>query len=520
MWLLALLLFTAAAAPNPGAETPERAPRAETWDVTGTLRVRQDSLHLAAVDEQGTAADVSSWTSGRLVSRAAWTPAPWSLRLGIEAVNGGWMGDTTELGLQATDRASPFARYGDLETAVLVREAQGAYLGPRFQARVGRTSFPWGTGMLANDGGFASNLGDDAFGGQDFGDAWTGSVVDRVALSATPWRPDADAGAKRGLGALVAFDRVVRDDQAQRKNGDNAIALVGGLRWRLRRAEMGGLVVRRWQQDGDAPVPLGESAPPTWTTRVLPVDVWAKVELTNPENAHHVGIEGEFVWIQGETTRLQVPEAWDAPAEVRSVGGIFRVRTDHDPQRLSTRLDFLYASGDNDPRDAVARTFSFHTDYNVGMLLFEHVMPLVTARTADRVADPALLAVIPEGVRHTISPGAFSNAMALNPVVRWRPVDTLDVRVGWLAARGAGDVVDVYHTALNGGYNRTFGDGDPDNRGLGHEFDLGLAWTALLPGQTSATVGIEGAILRPGSALSELNLGTPALVRGGLDLRW
>ena len=335
-----------------------------------------------------------------------------------------------------------------------------------------------------------------------------------------PVEPGIAAGARRGLGALVAFDRVVRDDQMDRRQGDEAIAVVSGLRWRLRRAELGGLVVRRWQQDADAPTPNNAPTPDRWTTRVLPMDIWATVEVTDPQGSHHVTLEGELAWIRGETTRLQVPEAWDSPADVRSLGGIARIRTDHDDLRLSTRLDILYASGDNDPRDSVVRNFAFHTDYNAGMLLFEHVMPLLTARTADRVADPALLAVTPEGVRHTIQSGAFTNAMALNPVVRWRPISTLDIRLGWLAARGAGDVVDVYHSALYGGYNRTYGNGPPDDRGLGHELDLAIAWTARLPGQLTLTPGIEAAVLRPGSALSALDLGTPALIRGGVDFRW
>lgn len=520
MWFLLSTLAFAAEPPTVGADTEARAPRHERWDVSGSVRARHDLLRLSAIDELGTPADVSSWTGGRVTTRAAFTPERWALRLGAEALTGGWFGDATQLGLDATDRPAPHPRYGTLDRAVFLREAQAAWRGDRVQVQAGRTSFLWGTGMLANDGGFAARTDDAGFGGQDFGDPWSGSVVDRVALSATPWRPNTEAGAKRGLGMLMAFDRVVRDDQMDRRQGDRAMAVVSGVRWRLRRAELGGLVVRRWQQDGDAPTPLGATEPDRFTTRVLPVDVWATVELTDPKGSHHVTLEGEVAWIRGETTRVQVPETWDAPAEVNSLGGLARVRTDHDDLRLSTRLDFLYASGDNDPRDAVVRNFAFHTDYNAGMLLFEHVMPLLTARTADRVADPALLAVTPEGVRHTINPGAFTNAMALNPVVRWRPVDTLDVRLGWLAARGAGDVVDVYHSALYGGYNRTLGDGDPDDRGLGHELDLAIAWTARLPGQLTLTPGIEAAILRPGSALSALDLGTPALIRGGVDFRW
>ncbi len=520
MWIL-LPVFALAAEPDTtGADTPVRPPRSEFWDVSGSARIRHDRLRLAALDELGTPPEVGDWTGGRVTTRAAWTPDRWSMRVGAEALTGGWMGDTTSLGGFATDRPSPHPRYGELDRAVFLREAQAAWRGQRLQVQAGRTSFLWGTGMLANDGGFSTKSDDAGFGGQDFGDPWSGSVVDRVALSATPWRPDEDAGAKRGLGLLVALDRVVRDDQMDRRQGDEALAVVSGLRWRMRRAELGGLVVRRWQQDADAPIPLGATEAPAWTTRVWPMDVWGKVEVTDPDGSHHVTLESEVAWIRGETTRLQVPEAWHAPAQVRSLGGLARLRTDHDDLRLSTRLDVLYASGDNDPRDAVVRNFAFHTDHNVGMLLFEHVLPLLTARTADRVVDPALLAVAPEGVRHTINPGAFTNAIALNPVVRWRPVDTLDVRFGWLAARGAGDVVDLYHSALAGGYNRTYGNSEPDDRGLGHELDLAIAWTASLPGQLTITPGIEAAILRPGSALSALDLGTPALLRGGVDFRW
>jgi hypothetical protein len=232
-------------------------------------------------------------------------------------------------------------------------------------------------------------------------------------------------------------------------------------------------------------------------------------------------VEAEVVHLRGTTTRVLNPETLGDPAQLRSLGGLLRLRYDHDDWGLTGRLDTLYASGDNDPRDGVVRAFSFHSDFNVGMLLFEEVLPRLGARAADRLADPTLVAVPPSGLRHAIPQGSFSNALAVAPAVRWRPAPPVDLRLGAVAARGAGDVIDLYQSAVeNGGYNTTYAGGSPDDRGLGVELDAGVHGLLSLDGVGQLRGGLEGAVLFPGAAIALPDLGRPALLRARLDLTW
>jgi hypothetical protein len=156
----------------------------------------------------------------------------------------------------------------------------------------------------------------------------------------------------------------------------------------------------------------------------------------------------------------------------------------------------------------------------VGLVLFEHVLPLVTARSIDRVNDPSLVAVSPSGLRHTVNQGAVSNATYVNPTVRWRPVGDLDLRIGWLWARTAADLVDVYETARVGGYNTTPGGATSGARSLGHELDASVRYPIPLPAAVGIDVGVDGGVHLPGAALDGVVDDPVWIARARLDLTW
>ena len=114
---------------------------------------------------------------------------------------------------------------------------------------------------------------------------------------------------------------------------------------------------------------------------------------------------------------------------MRSAGGIARIS--YEDEAVTVALEGGYASGDNDPQDDVVRQFTFNTAYTVGMVLFQHVLPMVTARSADRLMDPGLLAESPSGMRFTVNQGAVRNAAYLNPTLVWRMMP------GWAARLAA-----------------------------------------------------------------------------------
>ena len=532
--MVAILLCLASLAhaqetPARGADAPVRTRRSNRWDAWGEVRGRFDQLAPLTVDASGTALEAASWARTRVLAGADLRLLDERLRLvaELEALNGPVGGQALTLGFDAAEVPFTPPRDGSLTSAVLPRQLRAAWRGPQVQGSAGLESFAFGSGMLANDGKSSEDLW--------FGDAWTGSVMARARVSATPWRAQEERPGLRGLGAFLVADEVVRDDNALWLRGDRARQVLGGLQYGTRRLRMAAWAGHRWQNDFDSlygdrdtPGPGGDAfgqglsvSGAGATTRVVPLDAWARVEVTPLEGPQHVSVEAEVVHLRGTTTRILNPETLDRPAQVRSLGGLLRLRYDHDDWGLTGRLDTLYASGDNDPRDGVARAFSFHSDFNVGMLLFEEVLPRLGARAADRLADPTLVAVPPSGLRHAIPQGAFHNALAVAPAVRWRPAPAVDLRLGAVAARGAGDVIDLYQSAVeNGGYNKTFAGGPPDDRGLGVELDAGVHGLVDLEGVGRLRGGLEGAVLFPGAALALPDLGRPTLLRARMDLTW
>lgn len=525
-----LLAASVAAAKEPkpplGADAPDRARRADTWDAWGEARLRAESLPVAP--DADPSDDAAGIVTTRIIAGADARFVDERLRLvgEVEAWNGPLAGTYWTHGLAADPVPFTPPRDGDWTSRLLPRQARLTWKGKRVQASAGLESFAFGSGILANDGKAAED--------RWFGDAWSGSVMARARLGATPWRPDEDKGALRGLGATVLADQVVRDDNAVLARGDLARQVYGALSFGTRRVKTAVFAGRRWQQDfdqrfGDEAVigPGGDVwgdgltlDPDGWTTRVTPMAWWAEAALLPPKGDHHVTLVGEVVHIRGTTTRVTNPETLDEPATVRSLGGLARVRWDHDPSRVTARLDAVYASGDNDPRDDVARAFTMHSDFNVGMLLFEQVMPWLGARSADALTDPALTAVPPDGLRHAIPQGGVTNTMALAPAARWRPWEPVDLRLGAVFARGAGDVVDLNAAARSGGFNVPYAGGSPDQRGLGVELDAGVHGRLPIAPVGVLTAGLEGAVLLPGDAIAVPELGTPTLLRARLDLQW
>ena len=254
------------------------------------------------------------------------------------------------------------------------------------------------------------------------------------------------------------------------------------------------------------------------TTTAFPVDAHLRLLLTDPEADHALGIEGEAVGITGRTSRPWTDETVDG-ARIRSGGFVARVRYDANPARLTGVLEGGGASGDNDLRDDVVRTFSMHSDHNVGLILFEELMPMLSAHAIDRATDPGLVGIPSASGRFAVSQGQVSNALYLYPTVRWRFTPEVEGRLGWMSAWSAGDVIDVYQSALNGGYNTTYGGRSEGSHGLGHEALAG-ARVDVPAGKTRFELGAEGALFLPGQAFAGLDLGPLATARGKVDWRW
>lgn len=497
-----------------GADKPVRDRRAAGWDAWGELRGRVNGMSDPALDPAGTTSGRQVFLQSRLLAGADWKPTEnVTVEMELEALNGQFAGQTTAVGTGYADDVFRVRRadYRDMRR-ILPRKLGVSVLFPKAgQLRVGAQMFSWGTGLLANDGA----------GDPDFGDANTGSTVARVGFFTQPWKnsPKANDPAK-GLTIFAAGDVVLRDDNADLFLGDLAVAGILGLRFAHPWVDAGVFGVARWQRDRED---VYNPRPERTTVTAFPVDLYAKVLLLPPGHTHRLVLEGEGVLLHGTTDRPYLDETLADGGRIQSFGALGRLRYDHDALRITAKLEAGFASGDNDPRDAVTRQFSFHSDYNVGMLLFEEILPLVTGRSVDRAADPDLVGVPSSGARYTVNQGTVTNAVYLNPVLRYRPLPLLDVRAGYLAAWSAGDFVDAFETGTNGGYNTTPGGIQGGDHFLGHELDLGVRYTFRLPGQTAFELGLEGAAFLPGAAFDGVGgdrLGVQGLGRGRLAFQW
>lgn len=503
--LLTLALATPALAGPRGADDPDREPRPGPVDVHGEARLRVDALRPFALDVLGTGADRSWWLSSRIRVGVDLKPTDdVTVAFELEALTGAFAGQWTSVGT-SIERPFRVSRSSVEELLhVLPRKLGVRVSKPTYSVTAGVQTFGWGSGML-------SNAGD---GDPIFGDAMQGGVVLRVGGAATPWRPDASRGLARGLVFFGAFDFVIRDDTAFLYRGDLASSGVGGVRLVGRRGEFGVLASARFQSDRVDPYHAAERRPSLFA---LPIDAYARWRFLPEDGPVHLTLEGEVAAVHGRTTRTYGEETVDG-ARIHSFGALARVRLDVDPVRLTTQLEVGYASGDADPRDGVARAFTMNSDHNVGLILFEQVLPLLTARAVDRVADPELSGTPAAGLRHGVAQGGVSNAVYVFPTVRIRPVHTLDVRLGWVLAVAPVQPVDLYATAANGGWSKGWGSG----RLYGNEIDAGLHWTLLAPSpvRVGVKLGVEGGVFLPGSAFDSLDLGVPATVRGHLAFTW
>lgn len=463
-----------------------------------------------ALDDVGTANPRNAWVDSRLIVGLGLDMGSLRLELAVEGLSGPVLGDTTALGL---------ARGGDTfntpidehsgRTAVIPQRASLRWRSSVGVLSVGHQSFQWGLGILAQDGRVPP----------DFGMAMRNNLVERVAFGTKPFSKAAQAPDWfRDLSVFVGADLVFRDDNASLLDGDLAGGGVLGLRVVQPTWSVGLLESVRVQRDrADAAFPPGLDS----TLQVATTDLYASLPLVTDSQRVVLGFESEVALVLGQTTRPYLEETFEDGSAVRSLGAVGRLN--YKPsQAFEVKLEGGYASGDNDPRDDRFSVFSFHTDYNVGMILFDQVLPMLSARALDRIHDPALVRQAPPSTRFLVNQGAVRDARYLYPVIRYRPLQMLELRAAYLLALNAADVMDPFQTAINGGFAHGF-DGEPTasrSKLLGHEFAAGARLSLGQEDGLRARLGVEGGVLLPGAALEVLGQSTITAARVGMEVLW
>jgi hypothetical protein len=350
----------------------------------------------------------------------------------------------------------------------------------------------WGMGLVANDGAHGWAPGNAAF-----ADPRGGDRVLRVMLASGPLT-------RFGITAAAGFDWVQGDDaMIEDDSARQGVAAVTVGAGHPHSAGVYGVYRRQTSPAGDR-------------LTVGVVDVYGRTSHALPAGLS-LAAEAEAALITGQTT---LAATVDYPEQnVLQLGAALRVALSH--KRLGGVLEILYAAGDASADDDQQNAFKPDPNFEMGLLLFRHVLAGHTGRAVATAGDPEITGVPSQGLERFPTRGSASNTVALFPRGWWRPLDGLEIYAGPLFAFTVTESADPFNTRLAGGVARNALDGAP-GRYLGTELDGGVRFRALLFG-TELTVGAEGGVLLPGSALAQADGSAMSPVVGGrflLDYRF
>ena len=315
-----------------------------------------------------------------------------------------------------------------------------------------------------------------------------------------------DTSTDRGLFLAMAYDWATQDDIYH--SSDNLHQLSIGLQaklpnletklMRIKNLQLSAFVVRRFNEEFQSSV----------TT--LPFSLSGQIgeEII-------LGMEFQYAMVFGETR--EVSEGFALLME--SEGGTQKIsargahaRLDLELGKVTLSLEFDYASGDDDPRSETdLTTFNFNRDFNVGLLLFEHILAFESARSAAvGIRNLSELEANSFPLTETATDGRFTNAIALFPQIKLDLLKSeknkLHIRLGaliaWPAAQGG--AIDSIMTALRTDGTRVDDDrvnfhGGPPGDYYGTELDLQIKW---IYGNFFDWT-LEGALLFPGNSLRD-----------------
>ncbi len=512
-WIGAALLCGAPAAAQTVDATAATAPASEAV----RLSIGVDQWHEAVsdfpIDEDGREYGAGVGMT-RLRAGATWPlHARLTLRAEADLFADRVYGDVSDVGTDRVDRA---VREGERfeEGPVVPRALVLDWRTPIGLLRVGHQASHWGLGIVANAGTRDRRL---------FGDAWRGSIVERALFATSPAQAFG-AAPESWLGRAtlaVAGDLVYADETARLLDDDVATQLVLSAFVRPRewtepgdgaRHDLsGGLyVVRRHQEyaDGDA------------------LDVWVfdghlrYVQTWNRTNS--MRYELEAAWIDGTTDRVTTDRA-PTGVDVQSMGVAFEMGWSWQLFGLPMGVTGLAgtASGDADPDDGKQQRFTFHDSYDVGLVLFDHIVPPLQRRAVERLDDPRRAKDAPDGHEALAQRGGVSGATYGGLRLAAGPWRGFDGGVQVLSASTSAPFLDPYRTFAAGG-DPTNPFGGPGEGNLGTELDFVARYTLADAGfrGLSPSFRLTYGVFFPGEVLRgpDGDLGTVHMIQARLSI--
>ncbi|HNZ02689.1 MAG TPA: hypothetical protein PKK50_00960 [Myxococcota bacterium] len=394
----------------------------------------------------------------------------------------------------------------------MLRELKISWTSIAGRLDVGQIAADWGLGMVFNPGRPTV---------RDWTDNLGGDLIERLSFDCRPFSHFFKDPAAQAFHVMVAGDVVFKDDMADLMDSDGAYGFTTALYFDHNpekgfwRTFSGVYVNYRWQKyaNGDR-------------VEVTTTDLFSRHAL-HFSTGDSLTLEVEAALSAGSSTRVINPRAPDG-ADILGWGMVARATYGHPfgtvkgfQKGLDLSLELGLASGDSDSGDEHEYGFSFDPSYQVGMILFQDVLGRSSAWSAARASDQAMGYQPRDGWEYSVTNGAVTNALYVHPQLRVYPVKGLDIRLGFLWARGLSPVASYYNSLMNGGYPLSFG-GGPASRDLGVEVDAGVYYTTPAIWKTLAVkLGVTGGWCRPGDAFAAPDGSGPGnlfKVRLGVDV--
>lgn len=367
------------------------------------------------------------------------------------------------------------------------------WLSPIGMFRAGLQPSHWGLGLLANDGAHEPPFGDYRYGNSNV----------RLFYGTRPFGRDVP------LNLVIAGDLVYRDPIANIRDGDRALQAILALLYGDEERGIGAYVVYRSQRTPvDNGLPVGEQIDEKLDVWIM--DLFARWDWEEPSGGKlFAAFEG--LHIRGDTT---ITRTADNPRQdVRQL--MWAAQLGREGDVVDVMLEAGYTSGDSNTEDDVQRRATMHPDHRIGLILFPEAIAWSSARSATLARSELLTGRPSPGSDLLPTDGGVSGATYLFNWASIRPIDELEIRLGWIWARASSDVVDPYRQRAE---SRTvaYRGGPSSNRDLGVEVDASVLGYFDLPYDMVIGVGIEGGVFVPGHAFdlaSGQRMNTMGLVR-------
>ncbi len=329
------------------------------------------------------------------------------------------------------------------------------YLTPVGLLEVGRMPSDWGLGIFTNDGNGFDDL---------FGDNYDGDTFDRILFGTKP------LGRESPLTTAIIFDQVSTGSVTD-VNDDVSELILAVLYNELNfvTGAYGGMRVQK-----------------STSTEAYFGDIYLKFSMKG------INLEAESVYLHGHSRALQT-SLNQGKYIIDQVGAAGKLS--YSGKFLEPSLEVGFASGDNNPLNRHVTQFTFHRDYNVGLILYEEVLARLTETMYQGFFT--LGEYPPPGTEKLSTKGGVTNSIYVFPSIRFRIMDGLEAIVGGLYARSIFPFIDVVEL-IKTNYEKNLMGGEPSKE-LGWEVDGGIEWEFI----KNFKSGIQAGYFSPADAFRD-----------------